>query len=59
MPYLKRVDRKTKKELTIVVDTEACYFKNRILENKNEFIKKNRSYIKYKKGSVCYVERFT
>jgi len=38
MFYLKRVDRKTQKELNILIDTGAtgCYIKKGILQNKNE-----------------------
>jgi len=38
MPYLKRVDRKSKKELNVLTDTRAtaCYIKKEIFENKNK-----------------------
>ncbi len=38
MPYVKRVDRKTKKELNILIDTgaTACYIRKGIYENKNK-----------------------
>jgi len=38
MPYLNRTDRKTKKQLKILIDTgaTACYIKKGIFENKNE-----------------------
>jgi len=38
MPYLIRTDRKTKKQLKILIDTgaTACYIKKGIFENKNE-----------------------
>jgi len=38
MPFLKRVDRKTKNDINILIDTgaTACYIKKGIFENKNE-----------------------
>jgi len=50
MPYLNRIDRKTKKQLKILIDTgaTACYIKKGIFENINELSI-------YKKGTIVHI----